>query len=65
MLSFVGWALAKAVMDTSRVNAGRRLARVGLLRPRVPPPNGLEMSRPAKTPSEYRTAVAGSAPASG
>jgi len=25
-------------------------------------PNGLELSGPAKTPSEYRAAVAGSAP---
>jgi len=28
-------------------------------------PNGLELSGPAKTPSEYRAEQAGSAPASG
>jgi len=28
-------------------------------------PNGLELSGPAKTPSEYRAELAGSAPASG
>jgi len=28
-------------------------------------PNGLELSGPAKTPSDYRAALAGSAPASG
>jgi len=29
------------------------------------PPNGLELSGPAKTPSECRAELAGSAPASG
>jgi hypothetical protein len=31
----------------------------------IEPPNGLELSGPAKTPSQFRAELAGSAPASG
>jgi len=44
MLSFVDWVLAKAAMDIPRFNEGRRLPGVVLLRPRVPPHNGCELS---------------------
>jgi len=51
-----------------RPNHGYMIARITCYDKGVerrPMPNGLELSGPAKTPSHYRAAVAGSAPASG
>src|SRR3990172_9356159 len=68
--SLSGTALANAFIVSDEAGLGLRFRlrfrfAIESISPWINRPNGLELSGPAKSPPDYRSAVAGSAPASG